>query len=146
MKPRGTGGGSATVVVPSNAQFGATRLRVRYDWWTNPDPCGNQGDEVEDYTVNVVANKSGNIDRNNFVSVANNPLIDNVLNLNFNNANSGQVVITVYSINGTRIANFNKEMNAAYTLSLQLNNNRTGLYFARITTQDRSNTVRFMIK
>ncbi|MEW7277792.1 M43 family zinc metalloprotease [Aquimarina sp. 2201CG1-2-11] len=146
LKPRGTGGGSATVVVPSNAQFGATRLRVRYDWWTNPDPCGNQGDEVEDYTVNVVANKSGNIDRNNFVSVANNPLIENVLNLNFNNANSGKVVITVYSINGTRIANFTKEMNAAYTLSLQLNNNRTGLYFARITTQDRSNTVRFMIK
>ncbi|WP_299441069.1 GEVED domain-containing protein [uncultured Aquimarina sp.] len=54
MKPRGTGSGSATVVIPNNAQNGSTRLRVRYRWSSNPSPCGTtEGDEVEDYTVIV---------------------------------------------------------------------------------------------
>ncbi len=54
MKPRGVGAGSATVVVPDNAQTGATRLRVRYRWYSNPSPCGaTEGDEVEDYTIIV---------------------------------------------------------------------------------------------
>ncbi len=52
MKPKGVGSGTATVVVPNDAQDGATRLRVRYRWWSNPSPCGvTEGDEVEDYTV-----------------------------------------------------------------------------------------------
>ncbi|MDH7444114.1 GEVED domain-containing protein [Aquimarina sp. 2201CG14-23] len=59
MKPRGTGSGSATVVVPNNAQNGSTRLRVRYRWFSNPSPCGvTEGDEVEDYTV-IVGGTSG---------------------------------------------------------------------------------------
>ncbi len=54
MKPRGTGSGSATVVIPNNAKNGSTRLRVRYRWSSNPSPCGTrEGDEVEDYTVIV---------------------------------------------------------------------------------------------
>ncbi len=54
MKPRGTGSGSATVVIPNNAKNGSTRLRVRYRWFSNPSPCGTtEGDEVEDYTVIV---------------------------------------------------------------------------------------------
>ncbi|MDC1162588.1 GEVED domain-containing protein, partial [Tenacibaculum sp.] len=56
MKPRGTGAGSATVTIPNDAKEGATRLRVRYRWSSNPSPCGvgsANGDEVEDYTVNV---------------------------------------------------------------------------------------------
>ncbi len=57
MKPRGTGGGSANVVVPNDATEGSTRLRVRYRWSSDPSPCGaTQGDEVEDYTVTVQNN------------------------------------------------------------------------------------------
>ncbi len=54
MKTPGTGGGTVSVTVPNNAQAGATKLRVRYRWFSNPNPCGtssNDGDEVEDYTI-----------------------------------------------------------------------------------------------
>ncbi len=54
MKTPGTGGGTASVTVPNNAQSGATKLRVRYRWFSNPNPCGtssSDGDEVEDYVV-----------------------------------------------------------------------------------------------
>ncbi|GAA4277394.1 zinc-dependent metalloprotease [Aquimarina mytili] len=56
MKTPGTGGGTASVTVPNTAQAGATKLRVRYRWYSNPNPCGtssNDGDEVEDYTINI---------------------------------------------------------------------------------------------
>ncbi|MEW7277002.1 GEVED domain-containing protein [Aquimarina sp. 2201CG1-2-11] len=54
MKSPGSGGETANVTVPNDAQSGATKLRVRYKWFSNPDPCGtssNNGNEVEDYTV-----------------------------------------------------------------------------------------------
>ncbi len=56
MKTPGTGGETVNVTIPNTAKDGATRLRVRYRWGSNPNPCGttaNDGDEVEDYTVNV---------------------------------------------------------------------------------------------
>ncbi|MDC1161957.1 GEVED domain-containing protein [Tenacibaculum sp.] len=56
MKTPGTGGETTTVSIPNDAKDGATRLRVRYRWGSNPNPCGTasaDGDEVEDYTVNV---------------------------------------------------------------------------------------------
>ncbi|MEW7280238.1 M43 family zinc metalloprotease [Aquimarina sp. 2201CG1-2-11] len=54
MKPKGSGAGIATVVIPNTALEGTTRLRVRYRWWSNPSPCGaTEGDEVEDYSVVV---------------------------------------------------------------------------------------------
>ncbi|MDC1161958.1 GEVED domain-containing protein [Tenacibaculum sp.] len=56
MKTPGTGGQTTTVSVPNNAKDGATRLRVRYRWGSNPNPCGtasSDGDEVEDYGVVV---------------------------------------------------------------------------------------------
>ncbi|MEW7276999.1 fibronectin type III domain-containing protein [Aquimarina sp. 2201CG1-2-11] len=58
LKNPGVGGQTTTVTVPNDAQFGSTRLRVRYRWASEPNPCGtstSDGDEVEDYTV-VVAN------------------------------------------------------------------------------------------
>ncbi|GAA4272242.1 GEVED domain-containing protein [Aquimarina gracilis] len=56
MKTPGVGGQTTTVTVPNDAKSGSTRLRVRYRWFSNPNPCGtaaSDGDEVEDYTVIV---------------------------------------------------------------------------------------------
>ncbi len=61
MSTPSTGGGTSTFVVPSTAKNGATRLRVRYKWDTNPDPCGTastNGDEVEDYFVFIIGGSS----------------------------------------------------------------------------------------
>ncbi len=46
--------GSATIVVPSNANLGITRLRVRLAFSQTPTPCGsNSYSEAEDYLINI---------------------------------------------------------------------------------------------
>ncbi len=51
MMQRGVGPFSVNVTVPVTARQGRTTMRVRYNWYNDPDPCGTTGDEVEDYTI-----------------------------------------------------------------------------------------------
>ncbi|EZH72189.1 hypothetical protein ATO12_24975 [Aquimarina atlantica] len=61
LATNGAGGITKTVVVPSTAKSGATRLRVRYKIHAAPNPCGTartNGDEVEDYFLFIKGGSS----------------------------------------------------------------------------------------
>ncbi|MDC1161909.1 M43 family zinc metalloprotease [Tenacibaculum sp.] len=101
MKSPGVGGQTTTVLVPNNAKDGSTRLRVRYKWGSNPNPCGTtnaNGNEVEDYTVNV---SGGSTPDTQAPSAPTNLLASNItqtgLTLNWT-ASTDNVGVTAYEI------------------------------------------------
>lgn len=52
----GSGAGTFSVNVPAGAQLGATRMRIRTNWYENCFPCSSTlNGEVEDYTLNIEA-------------------------------------------------------------------------------------------
>ncbi|RBW63223.1 hypothetical protein DS884_00700 [Tenacibaculum sp. E3R01] len=131
MKTPGTGGETTSVTVPNNAQSGATKLRVRYRWASNPNPCGtsaNDGDEVEDYVV-VIGGSTGDTQA---PSTPTNLLASNVnettLTLNWT-ASTDNVGITGYDIfrggtyigtaTGTTYSVTGLTANTAYTFSVR---------------------------
>lgn len=147
MKPRGTGSGSATVVVPSNAKDGATRLRVRYRWFSNPSPCGtSEGDEVEDYTINIVGSKSLSINNPSF-TVYPNPVSNGILNLNFNSTEIGMAKVQVYNASGIKVMELNEFKDSEQTKLIQFNKQlNNGLYLVRIQLGNREDTVKIVIE
>ncbi|CAL2105992.1 Por secretion system C-terminal sorting domain-containing protein [Tenacibaculum sp. 190524A02b] len=100
MKTPGTGGQTTNVTVPSNAQSGATKLRVRYRWANNPNPCGTastDGDEVEDYTVNIGGGTSDTQAPSNPSGLTASNITQTSLSLNWN-ASTDNVGVTSYRI------------------------------------------------
>ena len=100
MKTPGTGGGTTTVVIPSTAKSGNTRLRVRYKWASNPNPCGNttaDGDEVEDYTINISGGTSDTQAPTNPTNLRASNIAQTTLTLNWT-ASTDNIGVTGYDI------------------------------------------------
>ncbi|MEW7276994.1 GEVED domain-containing protein [Aquimarina sp. 2201CG1-2-11] len=143
MKPRGVGGASVTVVVPNNAQTGTTRLRVRYRWFGNPNPCGTSsadGDEVEDYAINVAAAKSGINETR--VSLSPNPFTNNVT-VDVSSLGNSEFTVTVYSILGKELIRKSyKENPERLIIGEELK--ATGNYFLKVQSKDFNQTLRLL--
>ncbi len=144
--------GDVSVSVPSSAVSGATRMRVLVSYYDNEsNPCDTGTNDVrygeyEDYTVNVTASKSANIGRDSFVSLDSNPINGQSLDLSLNGVDAGSINITVYNANGRRISSFDREKDLGNSLSVQLNDAKSGLYFATVTIGNRKTTLKFMVE
>ncbi len=157
MKTPGTGGGTTSVTVPNTAQSGATKLRVRYRWGSNPNPCGtssNDGDEVEDYVV-VIGGGTGDTQAPTApTNLATSNVAQTTLTLNWT-ASTDNVGVTGYDVlrGGTNIGtvtgtNYNVTgltANTAYTFSVRAKdaagNQSAASNTVNVTTQQTNPTV-----
>ncbi len=144
--------GDISVAVPSSARTGSTRMRLLVSYYDNEsNPCDTGSNDVrygeyEDYTVNVAASKSANAGNDSFVTVETNPIQGKTLKLEFSDVSARDVSIVVYNANGRRVASFDRKMNSGRSLSVELSNVKSGLYFAKIATKERSNSVKFIVR
>ncbi len=158
MKTPGTGGGTTSVTVPNNAQSGATKLRVRYRWASNPNPCGtssNDGDEVEDYAVVIGGSNPGDTQAPTAPSnLAASNVAQTTLTLNWT-ASTDNVGVTGYDVlrGGTNIGTVTGTTynvtgltaNTAYTFSVRAKdaagNQSASSNTVNVTTQQTTPTV-----
>ncbi len=141
--PNSGGGSIATFTVPNTARVGDTvTLRVRVSYWSDPEPCGDQFGEVEDYKVflrNITTSLDQVTDENEFFRIYPNP-------------NNGQFTIQVSDqLRGRKISIFNstgslvseKFLNGSQTTSFQLNLPK-GIYFIKLENSNKG--LRFVVQ
>ena len=141
--PNSGGGSIATFTVPNTARVGDTvTLRVRVSYWSDPEPCGDQFGEVEDYKVflrNITTSLDQVTDENEFFRIYPNP-------------NNGQFTIQVSDqLRGRKISIFNstgslvseKFLNGNQTTSFQLNLTK-GIYFIKLENSNKG--LRFVVQ
>ncbi|CAL2112416.1 conserved protein of unknown function precursor containing a type A C-terminal secretion signal. Probable M12B family metalloprotease [Tenacibaculum sp. 190130A14a] len=157
IKSPGTGGQTTTVTVPNDAQLGTTRLRVRYKWAGDPNPCGtasSDGDEVEDYTVNVtnansaspgLLTESYTNSSKKKPSVFPNPFNENVV-LNINSFKNSAFNLGIYDLAGREI--FFKQYNGYQSKIENIGDyiKATGTYIIRITSEKNSQVLKVIKK
>ncbi|WP_299434792.1 GEVED domain-containing protein [uncultured Aquimarina sp.] len=145
LKPRGTGGGTATVVVPATAQLGTTRLRVRYRWFNNPNPCGTtvaDGDEVEDYSV-VVSNALVKSRDAGALRVFPNPF-ENTFTIDVTKL-SDNFTVSVFDLQGRKVIDQRYNKNPS-EITLGENLRSAGVYFIHINSGDQNSIISKIMK
>ncbi len=147
LKPRGIGGQTSIVTIPNNAILGNTRLRVRYSWYRNPNPCGtsgnNDGNEVEDYTINIINSNasSGLFSSRNEASLFPNPFKEN-FTLDVTSFNQTNFSISIYDIMGKLLYHKKYKQNKTKIENLGRHIKSVGSYFIKIESNQKSETLR----
>ncbi|WP_442267199.1 fibronectin type III domain-containing protein [Tenacibaculum sp. ZS6-P6] len=151
LKTRGIGGETKNITVPNDALSGATRLRVRYKWYSNPNPCGTSstdGDEVEDYTINVIDSNT-NFDvfnsKKNRSTLFPNPFNESFI-LDVTHFNKTKFEISIYDIVGRIIYHkkYNENQNKIENLGSHIN--VPGNYFLRIHSNQKTEILKIIKK
>ncbi len=133
----GTGPHSSTIAVPAGAIAGNSRMRVRlHDTSESPNstPCGPSGyGEVEDYTIFVEDPLSNQTiyPADLTLTCHPNPVTDQA-NISFTGINQ-DLIVQVINVNGKTIHEESVKANSiANTLTVDMESQPAGLYFARI--------------
>lgn len=142
--PNSGGSSMNTFMVPSAAKVGDTvTMRVRLSYWSNPEPCGNQFGEVEDYKV-FLRNTTTSINAiawdNDFFSLYPNP-------------NNGQFTVTFKEGVSNQFVRIYSSVGQLIKESVQLNERSidyaldlpAGTYFITIGSQEQVKTVPMII-
>ncbi|MDA9312508.1 GEVED domain-containing protein [Vicingaceae bacterium] len=141
--PNSGGGSINSFTVPSTALVGDTvTLRVRLSYWSDPEPCGNQFGEVEDYKVFL---------RNTTTSLGV-LSVDNEFFRIYPNPNNGQFTIEISDdlkerkisiLNSTGSLVAEKLLNGKRTSLFQLDLPK-GIYFIRLENSNKG--LRFIVQ
>jgi len=73
-------------------------------------------------------------------------LVDKILNIDFTNENVGDASITIYSLNGESVYSTTRNISLNKSISLELNNLSSGIYFCSIRNRDRITKLKFIKK
>ncbi len=151
LKPRGIGGQTTTVTIPNDAVLGNTRLRVRYSWYRNPNPCGasgnNDGNEVEDYTINIINSNAspGLFSSRNVASSFPNPFKEN-FTLDVTSFNQTNFNISIYDIMGKLLYHKKYKQNKTKIENLGRHIKSTGSYFIKIESNQKTEILKVLKK
>ena len=136
------GTGTGTITIPANATIGLNRLRLRIQYGTDAQPCGESGyGEVEDYSLRVSAALSTTEFSDNKFALYPNPNNGN-FTINLNSVVNSDANLEIYSISGQLI--FKKEIKKSIEdISF---NAPIGVYFVKITNDFITTTKKIIIK
>ncbi|MTI30393.1 GEVED domain-containing protein [Xanthovirga aplysinae] len=147
---RGSGSFNGTVSVPSSAQSGTTRMRVRLAYGNTPGPCGvdTYMGEVEDYSVNIsggaLAVREPTVMRT--ISLYPNPN-EGLFMVKLNRYDESWVTLKIVNMEGKvvyeKISFIQKE--APYE-SVNLRNYPKGLYNLLVISKDHLGTQKIVVK
>jgi len=140
-----------TVRPPTTALTGTTRMRVsmKYNAYATSCEIFSYG-EVEDYTVNIVATKSGATEitenvENLQTSVYPNPGVD-IINFEFESASNENAVIEIFDITGKLVQKFNEEtVMGSNLITKDFSTFEKGLYICKITIGTESQILKFSL-
>ena len=122
------GTGTGTITIPANATIGLNRLRLRIQYGTDAQPCGESGyGEVEDYSLRVSAALSTTEFSDNKFALYPNPNNGNFTITSSTNIYSIEVFNTIGCNIYSEKTNTN---NAEHTISL--NHLSAGVYFLKL--------------
>lgn len=143
--PNSGGSSSASFKIPKNVSVNDTvRMRVRLSYWADPEPCGNQFGEVEDYFVALRDLTTGIKNPEDILSSATifpNPN-DGNFSLNFKEA-SAERTITIYDVKGAVIAKDRDASQKKVELDLNL---KAGNYFVQIKSANKVEVIQVVVR
>lgn len=118
---------TGSIVVPTTAVLGNTRMRVRINYNSAPPACGNTTfGQVEDYTINIEESLAVNTNVKSSLSVYPNPFQD-VLKIS---DVKGVKSITVTDVSGRMVKNMKP------SAELNLSDLKTGLFIVTLHMED----------
>ena len=128
---------SHTITVPANADLGPTRMRVtmKRDQYATPCETFPLG-EVEDYTVNIIPAKSGQMNNGTInplvtISLYPNPAF-NSLNISMDGFDS-EVLLEILDVNGRNVLAEKKSSSERTTLNIE--SLPAGIYMLRVSDE-----------